>query len=335
MTPALEMKGVVKRYGRTRALDGLDLVIPPGSIVGLVGSNGAGKTTAMAVSLGLLHAAGGAISLFGDGPFRADLHAGRVSLLPQDSRFPPHARVVDLLRYYARLQGLAAAERETSIAQVLEWVHLEEQRISAVRTLSHGMNRRLAIAQAFLGTPELVLLDEPLNGLDPLEAARIRDLIRGRHGRQTIVISSHNLADIEILCDQVAFMEKGRLVRQDALDTIVHRRHRVTYLLSRPAPCGDSLRAALPEVDWACSADGLAFTAKFTAPLTPEELNARALGILLAAGAGILEIKRGSDLETEYLNMHTASTGPLSEGPGRRSLACPEPAEGSEPEAPG
>lgn len=304
MKTALTLQGVVKSYGRTRALDGLDLRIPAGAIVGLVGSNGAGKTTAMAVSMGLLRASGGEIDLLGEGPFRSDLHAGRVALLPQDSRFPPHARVIDLLRFYGTLQGLSRAERETSLMDLLDWVHLADRCHAPVRTLSHGMNRRLSIAQAFLGSPELVLLDEPLNGLDPREAARIRDLIRSRRGRQAIVISSHHLADIELLCDEVAFIEKGQLVRQDSLDAIVHRLHQITYVLAAPTSAGPLLGAALPEVAWETSADGLAITARYSGSIAPERLNAVVLAILLEAKAGLLEIKRGSDLETEYLSMH-------------------------------
>lgn len=312
MTFALELKGVVKCYGRRiRALDGLDLAVPMGSIFGLVGSNGAGKTTAMAVSVGLLHASGGTMSLFGEGPFEAVRHAGRVSLLPQDSRFPPHARVVDLLRYYGRLQGLAEGELNQSIESLLDWVHLTDRRRSPVRTLSHGMNRRLSIAQSFLGNPDLVLLDEPLNGLDPIEAARIRELIRRRHGQQTIVISSHNLADIEALCDEVAFIEKGRLVRQDALDAIVHRRHRITYVLARAESALEAVRNAIAEAAWELSADRTTLTANFAPPMTPEELNARALKVMLEQGAGVLEIRRGSDLETEYLSMHPVQPPPL------------------------
>ena len=304
MSLALEFKGVVKCYGRRRALDHLDLAVPEGAIMGLVGSNGAGKTTAMAVSTGLLHPSGGEIELLGQGPFRADLHTGRIALLPQDSRFPPHARVIDLLHFYGRLQGIAPSTLKQSIETLLDWVHLTDRRNAPVRTLSHGMQRRLSIAQAFLGSPELILLDEPLNGLDPREAARIRDLIRSRHGHQTIVISSHILADIEILCDQVAFIEQGRLVRQDALDSIMCRRHRMTYVLTAPTTALESLRSALPEVAWEVAPDGLILTANFASPQTPEDLNAVALGILLSCRTGILEIKRGSDLETEYLKMH-------------------------------
>ncbi len=304
MTAALEFRAVVKHYGRSRALDGLDLCVPVGSIFGMVGSNGAGKTTAMALATGLLQANSGSINLLGDGPFTAGCHGGRVTLLPQDSRFPPHARVAELLRYYGHLQGAGGPELESAIDTLLDWVHLSDRRQAAVRTLSHGMTRRLAIAQAFLGHPELVLLDEPLNGLDPIEAARVRTLIRERRGQQAIVVSSHHLADLEAMCDTVAFIEKGKLIRQDSLAAIIQSWHRITYLLTHPGPSMEALAHAAPGVEWQPSGEGRELTALFSQDYSPEVLNARIIPLLLSAGCGILEIKRGSDLETEYLRMH-------------------------------
>lgn len=307
MSAALTFRGVAKSYRRLRALDGLDLQVPAGSIFGLVGSNGAGKTTAMAIAVGLLRPSAGTIDILGDGPFQPARHRGRVSLLPQDARLPPHARVAELLRFYGGLQGLAGTDLTRAVDELLEWVHLTDRRQSPVRTLSHGMTRRLTIAQAFLGLPDLVLLDEPLNGLDPREAARIRDLIRDRRGRQAVVISSHNLADIESMCDHVAFVEHGRLVRQDSLDRIMRRSHRVVFLIE-PGPLPlEALRTAVPEATWEATADRL--TATFPAGLTPAAINARTLPILLQADVRILEIRRGSDLESEYLQASAEGAG--------------------------
>jgi ABC-type multidrug transport system ATPase subunit len=227
-----------------------------------------------------------------------------VALLPQDSRFPPHARVEELLRFYGRVQGLTSDDCERTIDELLDWVHLQDRRRAPVRTLSHGMNRRLAIAQAFLGAPELVLLDEPLNGLDPREAASVRDLIRQRRGRQAIVISSHNLSDIQALCDNVAFIEKGKLVRQDTLEKITQRAHHITFVLSGGDVPMEKLSAAVPGVVWEQKPGRL--TATFPERYTTEELNRAALPVLLGAGVGILEIQRGSDLESEYLRLAAA-----------------------------
>jgi ABC-type multidrug transport system ATPase subunit len=312
---ALELKGVVKTYGRRRALDGLDLSVPRGSIFGLVGSNGAGKTTALAVTVGLLCRDAGTVNLLGEGTFDPLRHAGRVTLLPQDSRLPLHARAEDLLWFYGRLQGLTEGALRESIDEVLEWVHLNDRRRSPVRTLSHGMMRRLTIAQAFLGQPELVLLDEPMSGLDPREAARIRAILKRRHDAQTVVISSHNLHELETLCDGAAFIEAGRLVRQDNMDTLTRRSRRVTYFLEpggRALPM-EELKQALPGATWEQTPDGAELTVKFfDETARAAEVNARALAVLLGHGIGVLEIRRGSNLESEYFSVTDAHAAPVA-----------------------
>lgn len=316
MNPALELKSIVKTYGRRRALDGLDLTVPRGTIFGLVGSNGAGKTTALAVSVGLLRRDTGTVNLLGEGPFDPRRHAGRVTLLPQDSRLPLHARTEDLLQFYGRLQGLSEGALRESIDEALEWVHLRDRRRSPVRTLSHGMMRRLTIAQAFLGRPELVLLDEPMSGLDPREAARIRAILKRRHDTQTVVISSHNLHELETLCDAAAFIEAGRLVRQDSMENLTRRSRRMTYYLDpagRPLPM-EELQQTLPKATWEQGNDGSELTVKFFDEATgAAEVNARVLEVLLRHGVGVVEVRRGSNLESEYFSAteSQASQAPL------------------------
>jgi len=299
---ALELQKVVKFYGRRQALASLDLQVPTGSIFGLIGSNGAGKTTSMAATVGLLKISSGNINLLNEGPFDPAKHTGRVSLLPQDSRLPLHSRVEDLLLFYGQLQGLSEGLLKESIDNVLDWVHLQDRRDSPVRTLSHGMMRRLTIAQAFLGHPELVLLDEPMSGLDPREASRIRHILLRRRGMQTIIISSHNLHELETLCDRAAFIEHGTLLRQDTMDNIIKRGHSVTFRL---CPCKiplQNLQTFLPEATFEASDDGSLLTARFCGNIDAiPEINARILEILLKSKIGIVEIRRGSDLESEYL----------------------------------
>ncbi len=311
MNAALELKSIVKTYGRRRALDGLDLTVPRGTIFGLVGSNGAGKTTALAVSVGLLRRDTGTVNLLGEGAFDPRRHAGRVTLLPQDSRLPLHARTEDLLQFYGRLQGLSEGALRESIDEALEWVHLRDRRRSPVRTLSHGMMRRLTIAQAFLGRPELVLLDEPMSGLDPREAARIRAILKRRHDTQTVVISSHNLHELETLCDAAAFIEAGRLVRQDSMENLTRRSRRMTYYLDiadRLLPM-EELQKTLPKATWEQGNDGSELTVKFFDEATgAAEVNARVLEVLLRHGVGVVEIRRGSNLESEYFSATDSQT---------------------------
>lgn len=305
MSWALTMSGVVKRYGRRMALNELDLRISKGAVFGLVGSNGAGKTTALTAAVGLLSIQGGAINVLEDGPFNPSRHRGRVSLLPQDAHMPGHARLEEILSYYGRLQGLDGARLNRAVELGLERVRLLDRRREPVRSLSHGMRRRLSIAQAFLGDPELVLLDEPLNGLDPREVVHIRTLFREGRGNQTLVISSHILSEVEAVCDHVAFIELGRTERQSTLREILRDDRQISYHLTPgPAPI-ETLAAALPEArlehDPAKGRLVLHFSG---ARYAPAAANAAVLPVLLAAGVGVEEIRRGSGLEEEYLASH-------------------------------
>jgi len=299
---ALELRGVVKNYGRNRALSGLDLSVPAGTIFGLIGANGAGKTTALSASVGLLRIQAGSISLLGEGPFDPAKHAGRVSLLPQDSRLPPHSRVEELLLYYGRLQGLKEGPLRESVDSMLDWVHLADRRRSAVRTLSHGMVRRLTIAQAFLGHPELVLLDEPMSGLDPREASRIRHMLLQRRETQTVVVSSHDLRELEQICGHAVFIDRGRVVREGTMDSLTLRGRSTIYTLAGGVVPLDALRAAAPEAAFELSDDGTKLKASFAGGGNEVALNAGVLRVLLDAGVGIVGVNRGSGLESEYLS---------------------------------
>ena len=211
-------KGLVKRYGKRRALDGFSLDVPEGCVMGLVGPNGAGKTTWMMAVAGLVRTEAGSVGLFGTSkPFDAAEHSGRLAILPQDSELPLESTPEGFLCGLARLQGLSADAARASVRKVLEQVNLADRAKASIRSLSHGMRKRLMAAQCFLGDPELVLLDEPMNGLDPEEAVRFRNLILSRRGNCTVVVSSHNLADLEKFCTHIAFVRDGRVVKSAAL----------------------------------------------------------------------------------------------------------------------
>lgn len=303
MDAALTFERVTKKFGKCRALDGIDLVVPCGSAFGLVGSNGAGKTTSFSVAVGLARHDSGKIDLLGLGPFSAALHSGRVSVMPQDTQFPPYARLSELLTLYAHLQGMASRKVPQAVAQVLEWVHLSERAESQVRTLSHGMRRRVVIAQAFLGSPELVLLDEPMSGLDPREVVNIREMLRNRPGHQTVVISSHNLHELELICDHVAFIEKGKLVRQARMDQVTGRSHCMKFTVSNTKAVNlESLSEILPDSVFDIS-DASTLVCKYEADkYKPHEVNALVLAHLIGAKVEVLEVRRGRDLESVYIS---------------------------------
>ena len=215
---AVSSKGLVKRYGKRRALDGLTLDVPEGCVMGLVGPNGAGKTTWMMAVTGLVRTDAGTVGLFGSSrPFAAAEHSGRLAILPQDSELPLESTPEGFLRGLARLQGLKADAAKASVRKVLEAVNLADRAKASIRSLSHGMRKRLMAAQCFLGEPALILLDEPMNGLDPEEAVRFRNLILSRREGCTVVVSSHNLADLEKFCTHITFVRDGKVVKTAAL----------------------------------------------------------------------------------------------------------------------
>ena len=215
---AVSSRGLVKRYGSRHALDGFTLDVPEGCVMGLVGPNGAGKTTWMMAVAGLVRTDAGTVGLFGTSrPFTAAAHSGRLAILPQDSELPLESTPEGFLYGLARLQGLSADAAKASARKVLEAVNLADRAKASIRSLSHGMRKRLMAAQCFLGEPDLILLDEPMNGLDPEEAVRFRNLILSRRAGCTVVVSSHNLADLEKFCTHVTFVRDGKAVKTAAL----------------------------------------------------------------------------------------------------------------------
>ncbi len=302
MKTAIAWRRVVKQYRRLRALDGLSFEVPSGSICGLVGSNGAGKTTAFAIAAGLTRPDEGAVEAFG-GAFDPARDSGRLTLLPQDSELPRDSRPREFLAFLGRLQGLSPRTAAREADRLLELVHLSDRARAPARTLSHGMRKRIMIAQCFLGMPEIVLLDEPLSGLDPREVAHMREFLARQRGRRTIVISSHNLHEIELLCDHVVFIERGRTVRSGPIDELTGAQDLVQLQLGgREEPPLDALRALLPAVTFAWSASERRLTARYDARrLPPEQVHDAILRSLLDARVPILGLSQGERLEAVYL----------------------------------
>jgi ABC-2 type transport system ATP-binding protein len=303
VTDAVRLTGVRKRFGRVTALDGLDLAIPRGVVCGMVGPNGAGKTTTFSIAGGFLHADAGSVDLLGEGPFDSKRHAGRITMLPQDCELNPHTPVVDLLAFFAQLQGLAPRAARAEAERVLEMVSLTDRAASKIRQLSHGMRRRVAVAQAFLGNPELVFLDEPTNGLDPDLVLKMRELFRSQGGKRTLIVSSHNLGELEAACDYVVFLEHGRCVKSGSLADVTRRGAMIRVLLEARIAL-EPLAASLPGIATTWEENTLVLT---SASGDAAALNARALPALIAGGARILEVRRGQSLEAVYMDEHISN----------------------------
>jgi ABC-type multidrug transport system ATPase subunit len=304
MSSAVVLRDLHKRYGGVVALAGLSCEVPRGSICAVIGPNGSGKTTTFGVLAGLLAADSGTVELFGDGPFDPARHAGRLGLLPQDSVPSPHATLRQSLVYYGELQGLSGAAALRDADLWLERVRLADRARTRQRELSHGMRRRFSVAQAFIGDPELILLDEPTAGVDPELAAELRELFRQRRGLATLLISSHVLSELEGLCDYAIVIEQGRCVRQGAMTGILKVDTQVRVVL-KAAPDLARLREQLPGAQLEYQPPELSVRWRETAPL--EELNARLLRALLEQGAGIQSLIPGQSLEASYLEERRAA----------------------------
>src|SRR5208282_4574815 len=192
--------------------DDVTLMIPVGGVYGLIGPNGAGKTTTFSMMAGYLKPSEGSVEVLGFAPSAVDALRSRVGILPQDALLPASDLVGEFLVHMARLQNLPKDKAEHMARQALAEVEGKDWWGQRCGSLSHGMAKRVALAQAFLGEPDVVFLDEPTAGLDPRVAWEIRQLIKSKRGRSAIVISSHNLQELEEICDAAAILDRGRVV---------------------------------------------------------------------------------------------------------------------------
>ena len=221
---ALMVRGLAKRYGTHQALLGLDLQVMRGDIYGFLGRNGAGKSTTIKILAGLVRPEEGSVRILGRSLHWGRDHAvrRRVGFLVESPAFLPHLNAVDNLLCHGLLQGRSPCECRGEALRLLESVGLSEAAERRVGEYSTGMLQRLGLAQAFLGEPELIVLDEPMSGLDPGGIQLVRERIREWcHDRgTTFVISSHILAEVERLCTRVGFIHRGRTVAEGTLEEL-------------------------------------------------------------------------------------------------------------------
>jgi ABC-2 type transport system ATP-binding protein len=242
----IEVEGLTKRFGSTLAVDALSFRVEPGRLTGFLGPNGAGKTTTLRVVLGLVRPTAGSARVLGQAYADLDSPTRRVGAVLETSSFHPGRSGRNHLRVIAAAGGI----RRSRLEEVLELVQLAGTARRRVKTYSLGMRQRLSLAVALLGDPEVLVLDEPANGLDPQGMRWLRDLLRAlsNEGR-TILVSSHVLAEVEQLADDVVIIDRGRLVAQAPVAEIAARASGGT-LVRTPAPeqLRDVLTAAELEV---------------------------------------------------------------------------------------
>jgi ABC-2 type transport system ATP-binding protein len=229
---AISVSALTKRYrsrfGRTtvQALDGVSLQVEPGEIFGLLGPNGAGKTTAVKILLGLTHATSGEASLFGIPVGRPESRR-RVGYLPEGHRFPGYLTARATLSVFGRMSGMSGSEIRRRTEELLARVRLSDWADVRVKKFSKGMVQRLGLASALVHDPDVLLLDEPTDGVDPVGRREIRDLLREEAARgRAILLNSHLLSEIEQTCNRVAILRKGRIIREGPIEELTRREAR-------------------------------------------------------------------------------------------------------------
>lgn len=226
--------GIVRRSS-VQALDQVSLEVENGAIFGLLGPNGAGKTTLVKILLGLVHPSAGTAFLF-DRPAGAPSARSRVGFLPENHRFPGFLTAEQTLHVYGRLADVPRDDRRRRIDELLARVDLADRRSEKVKGFSKGMLQRLGLAQALLNDPDLLFLDEPTAGVDPVGRRAIRDLVLDlRNQGTTVFLNSHLLSEVEKVCTQIAILRDGQLVRKGTIEELTAV-DRVYDLVSTPIP---------------------------------------------------------------------------------------------------
>jgi ABC-2 type transport system ATP-binding protein len=225
MEPAIETINLTKRYGSLTAVNKLNLKVEKNAIHGFLGPNGAGKTTTIKVLVGLLRPDGGSVRVLGQEVRgdRADVRL-RMGYMPELPKFPKHLKGWELLDIYGRMYGMNEQDRKEQIPKLLEMVGLKGRERDLIGKYSKGMQQRLGIAQALLNAPELVILDEPSLGLDPVGMVEVRELVRGiaKEG-MTVFISSHLLFEVEQICSHVTIIHRGASLVSDTLQNVSNK----------------------------------------------------------------------------------------------------------------
>jgi ABC-2 type transport system ATP-binding protein len=235
----IEAANLRKAYRRVEALRGVSVHVAKGEIYGLLGQNGAGKTTLIKILLGITRGWHGDAQLFGQPVGKTD-SLRRIGYLPEDHHFPEYHSAYSLLNFYAQLLGVPRRRRRSLIPEMLDRVGLARRMNDKIRGYSKGMKQRLGIAQALVHEPDIIFLDEPTDGVDPLARKDIRALLQVLQKRGvTIFINSHLLSEVELVCDRVGILQKGRMIREGDVLALTRQKGRFVIGLApgQSLPC--------------------------------------------------------------------------------------------------
>jgi ABC-2 type transport system ATP-binding protein len=330
----IEVHELYKYYGEKRALGPVEARIEQGEVIGLLGRNGAGKTTTLRILACDLLPTSGTVTVGGyDVVERPDEVRAKVGYLPDTPPLYDEMSVSEFLGYAARLRGVSRADTGRKVDRALEQTELGAVRHDLIATLSHGFRKRVGIAQAIVHEPELVVLDEPISGLDPAQIVEMRKLVRNLRGEHTVLVSSHILGEISETCDRLLVIREGRIVAAGTESELVAQEqgHRLELqLLGNDV--GERVRSVVLAVDAAARLDEVDSdepgVSKFSV-LVAMDCRAELSRALVGAGLPLVGLARAQrDLESVFLEL--SSERPLAaedEEPGEAPGSPPEAAK--------
>ena len=221
----IEVKNLVKDYGKHHAVKDISFSVPDGQIVGLLGPNGAGKSTTMNIMTGYISATSGEVKIGGYDILEQPIQAKKlIGYLPEIPPLYEDMTVAEYLNFICDLKGIRKkTEKESSINEVTEAVKISDMKGRLIKNLSKGYKQRVGLAQALIGNPPLLILDEPTVGLDPKQIIEIRDLIKSLSKKHTVILSSHILSEVRAVCDYIFIISHGKLVASEETEELVER----------------------------------------------------------------------------------------------------------------
>ena len=245
----IEARDLVKRYDGVTAIDKVSMKVSRGEVLGFLGPNGAGKSTTMKILTCFTSPTEGSATVNGHDVITDSLAArASIGYLPENNPLYPDMLVLEYLQFVAEVRGLAKDEAQRRIKQVVEETGLGAVFAQEIRTLSKGFRQRVGLAQALLHKPPILIMDEPMSGLDPNQAVEIRDLIKDIGRERTVILSTHNLAEVQVACSRVLIISKGKIVADDTADGLRERAGKsrfVMAVLDKGAGFGDKCEAQL------------------------------------------------------------------------------------------
>ncbi len=301
----IKVRQLTRRYGKNTAVGNVSFDIGRNEIVGLLGHNGAGKTTIMKMLSGYLEPTAGTISIDGI-DLATDPHPIQQQLgyLPENLPIYPEMMVADYLEYAATLKRIPAAERLLAVRKVVLAADLEERILDPINTLSRGMRQRLGVAQALLGKPRLLIFDEPTNGLDPEQTDHMRKLIKHLARRATVILSTHIMQEVDAVCDRVLILNNGKLVLDETLQDLCCTRT-LQLRVCDGNPTLATYLARLPQISKvsreASGPNQLSFTLSLHDNSDPDTASNNIAQCVVKAGARLYELQPlERDLETVF-----------------------------------